>query len=138
MANTITNTTLITGHRKVVKYIALDSDGSQETATVIYDSSVIATANGKPDPLKSRILSAHYVTSSVLGVVKLLWDATTDVLALSMPQGGNPLNLDLKHVGGLKNTAGAGITGDISITTTGLAAGDSLTLVLVIDPEYQV
>lgn len=135
MANTITNTRLLDGGRRVVQYITLASDGTQETDTVIYDSSVVATSLGKTDPLNSRIKSIKYSTSSALGVVKLNWDATTKVLAYSMPRSAE-LHHCFDDIGGLKNTGGAGITGDVTLTTTGLVTGDSLVIILEIDPEY--
>lgn len=52
----------------------------------------------------------------------LLWDATTDVEFLQLPEGEDIV--DYERFGGLQNTAGTGKTGDIMITTTGLAAGD--------------
>ena len=60
-------------------------------------------------------------------------DATTDVNALALPPSVST-KLCFEKVGGLTNTGGAGITGDILLTTTGLAAGDSLTLILTVRP----
>lgn len=133
MANTITNTRLVLGNSKVVQYLTIASDGTQETDLVVYDSSVVAGLLGKTDPLNSKIRSMTYVTSGAAVVAKLEWDATTDVLALALPKSDDHMCFD--HIGGLKNTAGTGKTGDILLTTTGLAAGDSLTLILVVGPE---
>lgn len=136
MANTITQSRVILGDRKVVEYIVLDSDGTQETNTVIFDSSAAASAAGKPDPKRCRIMELHAISNSAAGKCKLLWDATTKVAALALPYAGQTSNLCFEEFGGLKNMGGTGITGDILLTTTGLAAGDCLTIILEINPEY--
>ncbi len=129
MVNTVTNTRLLDKDR-VTQYVTIASDGTEETDLVIYDSSAVATALGITDPLKCTILDVFYTTSSVLGVVHLEFEATADVLALAMPQGGATLDKNFESIGGLKNTAGTGITGDVSLTTTGLVAGDSISLTI--------
>lgn len=137
MGNTVTNTRKNIGLKKVIQYLTIASDGTEETATVIYDSSAVATANGKADPLTCSIRRVRWMTNSSSCIAHLLWDATTDVIAMSMPYaGGGYMDIDLASIGGIKNTAGTGITGDILLTTTGLNAGDSITLILEVDPEY--
>lgn len=141
MANVITNTTIFTGNKEVVQYITLLSDGSEETGTVIYDSSAVATTLGLTDTLNCRIrsiyatVSAAHPTATGGGArVKLLFDATTDVLALDIPPNTLVKN-DFLKVGGLRNTAGSGKTGDILLTTTGLESGDAITIILSVDPR---
>ncbi len=136
--NTVTNTRTIVGKKKVVQYITILSDGTEETATVVYDSSVVATAAGFADPLKGTIREVKYIASGSSTVAHLLFDASTDVVAVSLPYsgGGGVLDMNFKEIGGLHNTAGSGITGDILLTTTGLNSGDTITLILTIDPEY--
>lgn len=133
MANTITNTTLMLGNSKVVKYVCIASDGTQETDYVLYDSSAIAASLGKSDPLNCKIRSLQCFSSSAAAVMKLEWDAATDVLALALPL--RDVDVCFDSFGGLKNTAGTGKTGDILLTTTGLASGDSVTIILTVGPE---
>lgn len=52
------------------------------------------------------------------GVVSLLWDATTDVVALTMSEGPGQ-TLCMESYGGIPNNAGAGVTGNVLITSTG-------------------
>ena len=129
--NVITNKRIISGTKRVIQYISIDSDGTEETDLVIYDSSAVATAIGKVDSLMCTILSITYSTSSVLGINKLEWDGTTDVLAWGLTRDGQ---FDFTKFGGLKNTAGAGITGDVLLTTTGLVAGDVVSLIIELMP----
>jgi hypothetical protein len=135
MANTITTTYLHKGPGDVVLYVALASDGTEETATVIYDSSAVATAIGIADPSDSTIMSIKaYVGSAATARAQLLWDATADVLAHTLIPG-QQTEVCYKKVGGLPNQGGDGKTGDILLTTTGLEAGDSITLVLHVKPN---
>ena len=67
--------------------------------------------------------------------VKLLWDATTDVLALHLPADYSD-SLDLSEFTGLKNNAGSGITGDIMLTTVGHSSGDAYTVILKMTKNY--
>lgn len=137
MANTITSKTLLAGKNIAIVYVTIASDGTEETATVLYDSSAVATSAGDDDTLDSTILSIYASVSAAGPVaaaagarVKLLWDATTDVLAIDIPTGTNPTKANFRRIGGLPNQGGTGKTGDILITTTGLEAGDAITLVL--------
>lgn len=122
------------GANSVVQYVSIASDGSEETDLVIYDSSAVATALGKTDTLHCRLNSIRFVSNSAAGVFTIEWDADTDVLALPLPFGGSPLEMDFREIGGLINKGSTGRTGDITLTTTGLAAGDSLTIILDVRP----
>ena len=135
--NTVTNTRMIVGRKKIVQYVTILSDGTEETGTVIYDSSSVATALGIVDPLTCRIRDVKYIASGSSTIAHLLFDASTDVLALSLPYSGGAANLNINfaEIGGLHNYAGTGITGDILLTTTGLNSGDTLTIILTVDPD---
>lgn len=135
MANTINQTTLVQGKKKIVRYVTLVSDGTEETDLVIYDSSALNTV----DPLTCKIVEIAGVVqildnTAVDVSVYLEFDATTDVHAISLPIG-RPFCLNFDHFGGLKNYAGSGITGDIVLTTTGLEAGDRIALAITVDPN---
>ena len=138
MANTITSSYQVYSPKETVLYLTLSSDGTEETATVIYDSSAVATEIAKvypgfTDPLTSRIYEIYAsCNAAATARVTLLWDASTDVLAFNIPAATNASKGNFKRHGGLKNTAGTGITGDILLTTTGLESGDSIILVLTI------
>ena len=136
MVNTVTNTRVVAGETKVVQYITITSDGSEETDLVLYDSSAVATALRKVDPLDCKILHLTYSTNSLAGVVHLEFDANTDVDAWSCPAYSGASQFCFSSFGGIPNTSGAGRTGDITLTTTGLAAGDSISVVIIVDPSY--
>lgn len=133
MANTITQTTISANLKKVVKHIMIESDGSEETDLVIYDSSAVATTLGIADPLKCTVLEVRATACAPAAQMVLQFDATTDVAFAAICPASNT-TLCFKDLGGLKNTAGSGITGDITLTTLGLAAGDQVTIVLEVRP----
>lgn len=131
MANILHTTVITEGTREAVLYFTLTSDGTQETNTVIYDSSVIATAIGITDPLNCNIqeIMMSAGAASTARIV-LMFAASTPVLAVTLPIANGHLEECYEKLGGLKNYAGAGKTGDITLTTTGLASGDAIHLVL--------
>lgn len=140
MSNTIVNTRTFLGKKQVVQYIQLTSDGTEETNTVVYDSSVVATALGIDDPLTCTIKEIMMIPACSSGAAatfrgKLTWDASSKIDAMSLC-GGNPTRMCFDQFGGLKNTAAAtGRTGDILLSTAGLDSGDSFTLILVVRPD---
>lgn len=138
MANVVTNTRILCTNTQVVQYVALTYVDAQETDLVIYDSSAVATALGLDDTSNCKINSIYATVNGIgtaaLPQVKLEFEATTDTLALNIPANTLVKN-DFRPIGGLKNTAGSGKTGDISLTTLGLAAGDTLIIILNVDPR---
>ncbi len=133
--NTNTITKLVSGQSKRVVYFTLVSDGSEETDLVIYDSSDwggVDTLTGSIQRIQAMF---HILDETAVDVrADLQFDASTDVHAISLPKG-RPIDLDFRHVGGLKNYSGTGRTGDITLTTTGLESGDTISLVLEIRPN---
>lgn len=134
MPNTKNTTVLLYGVHSTVLYFTLVSDGTQETGTIIYDSSAVSSnIPDLPDPLNCAIQGIKYTIKSAAGIVRLDFDATTDVLAIPLVN-----NFAAKYCfrkeGGLKNYAGTGRTGDIRLTTTGLAAGDMIFIEIDVRP----
>jgi len=59
----------------------------------------------------------------------MLWDATANVLAYTVAAGENGF-VDFSSFGGIKNNAGAGVTGDLLFTTIGHTATDSYSIII--------
>lgn len=136
MANTKSTTYLTVGDKHTVIYFTLAYVDAQESGTVLYDSSVVCAALGIRDPLNCVINSIKALVRSPAGLIRLDFDASTDVLAVPFPTlNGNQIELCFEREGGLKNYAGTGRTGDILLTTTGLAAGDLIMIVLDVRPS---
>ncbi len=130
MVNTVTDAVIIAGKNSIVYSSILCVGAAQETNKVVYDSSAIASTLGIADPLNCKLRGIKYSTNSALGIIKLNWDATTPVAAWALPYQSNEGDFCFRDFGGLPNKGGTGITGDITLTTTGLAAGDVVTVVL--------
>lgn len=137
MSNTISNRTLLVTPKNAVIYMTLDSDGSEETDYVLYDSSVVSAAFGDTDTLdctimdiKATVVSTNAVAAA-LPQVKLEFDASTDIMALGLP-ANQTTELCFDKFGGLPNNAGSGKTGDILLTTTNLASGDNITIIMTV------
>ena len=122
MANAVTSQTLLDGPRNLVILLTGVLDTSNETRTIKVDVS-----SYDPAPTKVRVDKIQYSIAGALQVL-LDWDATTDVtFAVLSGQG----ELEACKFGGLQNNAGAGVTGDIYLTTLGYSAGTvSYTLLL--------
>ena len=122
MADTVTTQTLVDGPKKTVMAFTNVSDGTGEAAVTKVD---VSTLQGSPTSVQIEYL--WYSTQGM--AVQLYWDATTDVLAWGMASDES-MEMDFRYFGGLVNNAGAGVTGDINLTTVGATAGDSYTIVI--------
>jgi hypothetical protein len=120
MADAVSSQTIIDGVRNVVMKFTNTSDGTGESAVTKVDVSALQSA-----PAKVRIDRIHYSVAGM--VVRLLWDADTDVTIVDLQGDGC---LDATCFGGLPNNGGAGVTGDIKLTTVGHSASDSYTIIL--------
>lgn len=120
MADAVAVQTVIDGAKNTVVKLTNVSDGTGESAVLKVDVSTLLGA-----PSKVAIDKVQYDTAGM--AVHLLWDATTDVSALILNGQGC---MDFSEFGGLINNAGAGVTGDILLTTVGHTAGDTYTVIL--------
>ena len=68
--------------------------------------------------------------------VKVLWDASTDVIAAQLPADYSD-TLDYSDISGLPNVAASsGKTGDIQFTTVGHSSGDTYSIVIYCLKQY--
>lgn len=126
MANTITKHTIVDGVRNLVVKVHIEGDGSgEETGTVLIDASSYT-----PAFTDCSLMSFHALFSGF--TADLLWDATTDVVIMNVPDyevNYSPGEVELGY-SPIPNNAGTGKTGDILITTIGLGLGDHGTIIL--------
>lgn len=132
MADAVTTQTLIDGtHRAVFKFTNI-SDGTGEAAVVKIDVSALNSFQGEP----CTGVSIQKIDVVTVGMgLDLLWDATTDVLAMSFG-ADDFVTLDFSRFGGITNNAGTGKTGDLAFTTVGAASGDRYTVVIEVLKSY--
>tara|TARA_R110002126_G_scaffold94355_3_gene222784 strand:+ start:58 stop:462 length:405 start_codon:yes stop_codon:yes gene_type:complete len=134
MADAVTTTTVIDGARNAVIYCTNTSDGTGEAAVVKVDVSTLSSLQNGTACTGVRLEKVVFSTAGM--AVKLLWDATTDVIAVELPADYSD-TLDYSDVSGLPNVAAAsGKTGDIVLTTLGHTAADTYSVVLYCLKEY--
>ena len=132
MADAVTSQTLIDGGRVAILKFTNISDGTGESGVIKVDVSALSAPAGKV----CSTVSIDRIYASTVGMgVDILWDATTDVVAMTLgPDQFYEYKFD--DIGGLWNNAGAGKTGDVLFTTIGAAAGDRYTIILYVTKKY--
>lgn len=131
MANTVSINKLIDNNKCLVVKVDILGDGSgEETDKIIVDASTFTPA------FTDCAIAAIF--SSLSGFKALLeFDATTDTPAFSLSEGVVDYGrLAADNFNTIPNTAGSGITGDILMTTLGLGANDSGTILLKINKKF--
>lgn len=126
MADAVTSRTLFNGRRRLIMQFTNVSDGTGESAVVKVDKSTLTGLNG----LEPGRLVIERVQGTCDGmVVKILYDHTTDDLALTC--AGSYFDQEEGVPGtGLIDPASSGGTGDILFTTVGHSSGDSYSITL--------
>ena len=132
MADAVTTQILVDGTQRAVFKFTNISDSTGETAVVKVDVSALRSFQGEP----CTGVSIQKIDVITVGMgLDMLWDATTDALALSFGSD-DFVTLDFSRFGGITNNAGAGKTGDLVFTTVGAASGDRYTVVLEVLKSY--
>jgi len=124
MADAVTTNVMYTGGHKYCVLLTNISDGTGEAAVTKVDASTLVGPDGTA-PTDIVIERVEYVCDGLQ--VRLLWDATTDDVALVLAGSGY---FDFTEAGGLHNPKSSGYTGDINLTTNAHTAGDGYTVSL--------
>lgn len=123
MADTVTSTALKTGNNRYVLRLTNVCDGTGESAVQKVDKSAMTITGQSP-----AVAVGHMAIDRVLGFVsgftkvQLLWDHTTDDVAITLAPGN--VDISYKDFGGIHDPQSAGGTGDLLLTTSGDVAGD--------------
>jgi len=134
MADAVTATTVEDGPKKAIIYCTNTSDGTGESAVTKVDVSELSSLQDGTACSKVRI--EKIVFTNVGMGVKILWDASTDVIAAQLPADYSD-TLDYSDLSGLPNVAASGgNTGDIQFTTVGHSSGDTYSIVLHCLKQY--
>lgn len=125
MANTITKTTLVDGPRNLILLVNITGDGSgDEAGSTLVDRSAFAPTSG------TELVVEKIEGYNVSHTIALSFDATADLIFVRLPSD-DEYRYDWCKIGGVSsNKAGAGATGDILLTTSGLGSGDVATFYL--------
>jgi|TARA_R110002020_G_scaffold524_8_gene2657 hypothetical protein len=132
MADTFTEKVIEDGPRNLVKSFAYTYVDTGQSAVLAVD---VSTLSALQDGTACSNLRIKKVWFSTIGLsLKILWDASTDTLAVELPSGYQG-DFDFSSFGGLVNSASSP-TGDLRFTTVGHGAGDTYTVVLECIKEY--
>ena len=127
MADTVLNTTVFDGSKKLITHYNVVSDNSGST-TKIVDVSALAKSPAGKSCLTVRLnkVSFNVSVTAPVDAIRMQWDATTDVVFQTL---AGEMEYDYSSFGGLKNTEASGFTGDVNVVLPACAAGDTGTIV---------
>ena len=126
MADTVLNTTVFDGAKKLITHYNVVSDSTGGT-TKIVDVSALASNNGKTcKTVRLNKISFNVSVTAPVDAIRMLWDADTDVVFQTL---NGEMEYDYSSFGGLKNTEATNFTGDVNITLPACSNGDSATVV---------
>ena len=127
MADTVLNTTVFDGAKKLITHYNVVSDSAGST-TKIVDVSALATNNGKTcKTVRLNKVSFNVSVTAPVDALRMDWDNSGTNIVFQTLNG--EMEYDYSSFGGLKNTEAANFTGDVNITLPACAAGDSGTVV---------
>jgi hypothetical protein len=132
MADAVTTQVIFQGDKQVVLKFTNVSDGTGESAVTKVDVATLAPYQ-KQACIAVQIDRIYAMTSGM--DVRMLWDATTDQVILTVPSN-IAQTFDFDNWGGINNNAGAGSNGNILFTTVGATAGDSYSIILYLRKLY--
>jgi hypothetical protein len=136
MADVVTNNTIFDSPHQRIIHLTNISDGTGEAAVVKIDKSSLTASDGaEPDAL-----DIEWIDWNIQGItsVRLLWDHTTDDVAMVLNGNGyknfrDPGGLqNYSQTGGLKDPRSAGATGDLLLTTNGAASGGTYDITICV------
>ena len=128
MADTVLNTTVFDGTKKLITHYNVVSDNSGST-TKIVDVSALST-NPATGAACSRVrlmkVSFNVSVTAPVDAIRMQWDADTDVVFQTL---AGEMEYDYSSFGGLQNTDATGVTGDVNVVLPACTDGDSGTIV---------
>tara|TARA_R110002012_G_scaffold189188_1_gene356362 strand:+ start:56 stop:460 length:405 start_codon:yes stop_codon:yes gene_type:complete len=126
MADTVLNTTVFDGAKKLITHYNVVSDSTGGT-TKIVDVSGLNSNNGKTcKTVRLNKVSFNVSVTAPVDAIRMLWDADTDVVFQTL---NGEMEYDYSSFGGLKNTKATNYTGDVNVTLPACTSGDSATIV---------
>ena len=126
MADTVLNTTVFDGAKKVITHYNVVSDGTGGNIQLV-DVSSLATHNGKTcKTVRLNKVSFNVSVTAPADAIRMQWDADTDVVFQTL---AGEMEYDYSSFGGLKNTEATNFTGDVNVVLPACAAGDTGTIV---------
>lgn len=133
MADAVTSQTILDGDRLAIFKFTNISDGVGESAV---NKIVVSTLSKNQFGYSCTGVIINKIWALTQGMaVQVLWDATTDVPCIIVPEN-QMYNMCFDEFGGIQNNSGAGKTGNVAFTTVGAASGDTYTIILEVIKTY--
>ena len=127
MADTVLNTTVFDGAKKLITHYNVVSDSAGST-TKIVDVSALATNNGKTcKTVRLNKVSFNVSVTAPVDALRMEWDNSGTNIVFQTLNG--EMEYDYSSFGGLKNTEASGYSGDVNIVLPACTAGDNATVV---------
>ena len=125
MADTVLNTTVFDGAKKLITHYNVVSDGTGGTTTIV-DVSALNSNNGKTcKTVRLNKVSFNVSVTAPADAIRMVWGGS-DVVFQTL---AGEMEYDYSSFGGLKNTEASGFTGDVNVVLPACAAGDTGTIV---------
>ena len=130
MADTVLNSTVFDGTKKLITHYNVVSDSTGGTTKIVDVSALQYSRGGTVGSAcaKVRLVKINFNVSITAPVdaIRLAWDADTDVVFQTL---AGEMAFDYSSFGGLKNTEATGYTGDVNLTLPACSNGDTGTVV---------
>jgi len=125
MADTVLNTTVFDGDKKLITHYNVVSDASGSTTTIV-DVSELNTNNGKTcKTVRLNKVSFNVSVTAPVDAIRMVWGGS-DVVFQTL---NGEMEYDYSSFGGLKNNKASSYTGDVNLTLPACTSGDSGTVV---------
>jgi hypothetical protein len=125
MADTVLNTTVFDGDKKLITHYNVVSDASGSTTTIV-DVSELNTNNGKTcKTVRLNKVSFNVSVTAPADAIRMIWGGS-DVVFQTL---NGEMEYDYSSFGGLKNNKASSYTGDVNLTLPACTSGDSGTVV---------
>ena len=134
-ADTVLNTTVFDGAKKVItNYNVVSGDGEGST-TAIVDVSGLSSNNGKTcKTVRLNKVSFNVSVTAPVDAIRMVWGGSNVVFQTL----NGEMEYDYSSFGGLKNNKASSYTGDVNLTLPACASGDSGTVVCEWIKVYEV
>jgi len=125
MADTVLNTTVFDGAKKLITHYNVVSDASGGTTTIV-DVSELTKNNGKTcKTVRLNKVSFNVSVTAPVDAIRMVWGGS-DVVFQTL---NGEMEYDYSSFGGLKNNKASSYTGDVNLTLPACTSGDSGTVV---------
>jgi len=125
MADTVLNTTVFDGAKKLITHYNVVSDGTGGTTTIV-DVSALSSNNGKTcKTVRLNKVSFNVSVTAPADAIRMVWGGS-DVVFQTL---AGEMEYDYSFFGGLKNNEASSYTGDVNLTLPACTSGDTGTVV---------